>query len=130
MVVHSKWSFKRSGRLYKFDCIYLFPFILEEFWDFEMFIYFQIQKFCGNDDTTRLLPLLIGGYKVIILTPQLLENNFIDNEIDGVEEFSMFVFDECHHAQKEDTYNKIMARYCKAKLSRKSVRLPQVGLLS
>ena len=21
MVVHSKWSFKRSGRLYKFDCI-------------------------------------------------------------------------------------------------------------
>ena len=21
MVVHSKWSFKRSGRLHKFDCI-------------------------------------------------------------------------------------------------------------
>ena len=95
-----------------------------------MFILFQIQKFCGNDDTTRLLPLLIGDYKVIILTPQLLENNFIDNEIDGVEKFSMFVFDECHHAQKEDTYNKIMARYCKAKLLRKNVQLPQVGLLS
>ena len=27
MVVHSKWSFKRSGRLHKFDCIYIYIYI-------------------------------------------------------------------------------------------------------
>ncbi|KAI8514011.1 ATP-dependent RNA helicase ddx58 [Branchiostoma belcheri] len=65
-------------------------------------------------------------HDVIILTAQVLENALRDGLI-TLDTFSMLIFDECHHCQKNDPYNAIMTRYIKQKWEEKSgTRLPQI----
>ncbi|XP_078588697.1 antiviral innate immune response receptor RIG-I-like [Branchiostoma floridae x Branchiostoma japonicum] len=68
----------------------------------------------------------LPDYDVIILTAQVLENALRDERI-TLDTFSMLIFDECHHCQKNDPYNAIMTRYIKQKVERKSsISLPQI----
>ncbi|XP_078659837.1 antiviral innate immune response receptor RIG-I-like isoform X1 [Branchiostoma floridae x Branchiostoma belcheri] len=65
-------------------------------------------------------------HDVIILTAQVLENALRDGLI-TLDTFSMLIFDECHHCQKNDPYNAIMTRYIKQKWGEDSgTRLPQI----
>ncbi|KAI8494527.1 ATP-dependent RNA helicase ddx58 [Branchiostoma belcheri] len=65
-------------------------------------------------------------HDVIILTAQVLENALRDGLI-TLDTFTMLIFDECHHCQKNDPYNAIMTRYIKQKWEEKSgTRLPQI----
>eukprot|EP00058_Branchiostoma_floridae_P013941 XP_002599429.1 hypothetical protein BRAFLDRAFT_106572 [Branchiostoma floridae] len=64
-------------------------------------------------------------HDVIILTAQVLENALRD-ELITLDTFSMLIFDECHHCQKNDPYNAIMTTYIKQKVEQSSARLPQI----
>ncbi|XP_066278582.1 antiviral innate immune response receptor RIG-I-like [Branchiostoma lanceolatum] len=67
----------------------------------------------------------LPDYDVIILTAQVLENALRD-ELITLDTFSMLIFDECHHCQKNDPYNAIMTRYIKQKVEKTGTRLPQI----
>ncbi|XP_035673073.1 antiviral innate immune response receptor RIG-I-like [Branchiostoma floridae] len=67
----------------------------------------------------------LPDYDVIILTAQVLENALMD-ELITLDTFSMLIFDECHHCQKNDPYNAIMTRYINQKVEQSSARLPQI----
>ncbi|CAH1258806.1 DDX58 [Branchiostoma lanceolatum] len=67
----------------------------------------------------------LPDYDVIILTAQVLENALRD-ELISLDTFSMLIFDECHHCQKNDPYNAIMTRYIKQKVEKSGTRLPQI----
>ncbi|CAH1791869.1 unnamed protein product, partial [Owenia fusiformis] len=85
---------------------------------------YQTYKICGDDDEREMLNDYMHQYDIFVLTPQILENH-LEKESVKISDFSLFVFDECHHATKEDVYNKIMYRYRKLKLQ-KAKDLPQI----
>ncbi|CAH1258815.1 DDX58 [Branchiostoma lanceolatum] len=80
-----------------------------------------------SGETNAVLPVgeTLPDYDVIILTAQVLENALRD-ELITLDTFSMLIFDECHHCQKNDPYNAIMTRYIKQKVEKSGTRLPQI----
>ncbi|XP_078588696.1 antiviral innate immune response receptor RIG-I-like [Branchiostoma floridae x Branchiostoma japonicum] len=80
-----------------------------------------------SGETTADIPVgeTLPDYDVIILTAQVLENALRD-ELITLDTFSMLIFDECHHCQKNDPYNAIMTRYIKQKVEQSSARRPQI----
>ncbi|XP_035673076.1 antiviral innate immune response receptor RIG-I-like [Branchiostoma floridae] len=81
-----------------------------------------------SGETTADIPVgeTLPDYDVIILTAQVLENALRD-ELITLDTFSMLIFDEYHHCQKNDPCNAIMTRYIKQKVERKSsISLPQI----
>ena len=63
------------------------------------------------------------------MTPQILVDalNRNNDGIDSLAQFSLLVFDECHHTFKGHAYNKIMNFYLDEKFMQLSPNLPQVG---
>lgn len=64
------------------------------------------------------------------MTPQILVNH-IERKHVGFEDFTLFIFDECHHTVKGEQYNTIMRQYIQAKRKRHTepVKLPQVYIM-
>lgn len=64
------------------------------------------------------------------MTPQLLVNNIkrADEWSVRIDDFTLLVFDECHHAMGFSSYNNIMACYRRKlfKHERPNINLPQV----
>ncbi|XP_078667982.1 ATP-dependent RNA helicase DHX58-like isoform X2 [Branchiostoma floridae x Branchiostoma belcheri] len=65
---------------------------------------------------------------IIILTAQILENHLSRTDQERVElsDFSLMIFDECHHTQKENVYNKIMGRFMLQKFDQPGRPRPQI----
>ena len=70
--------------------------------------------------------------QIVVVTPAIVNNALAEGKIQGLDAFTLMVFDECHHTDGEHAYNKIMSKYVDAKLKRRDPRpkLPQVGLIS
>ena len=66
---------------------------------------------------------------IFVVTAQILLNALKEGKIESVLEFSLIVFDECHHSNKQHMYNEIMSRYLDLKLRENvdSSKLPQVS---
>ncbi|WAR22432.1 DDX58-like protein [Mya arenaria] len=65
---------------------------------------------------------------IFVVTAQILVNALKAKKIESVREFSLIVFDECHHSNKQHMYNEVMARYLHLKLREKvdSSEMPQI----
>nr|KAG5696754.1 hypothetical protein BaRGS_013563 [Batillaria attramentaria] len=63
-------------------------------------------------------------YKILVLTPKILENHLTPDKIPSLEAFSLIIFDECHHTRKGEPYNSVMKSYLKSK--KKGQRMPQI----
>ncbi|XP_066277596.1 ATP-dependent RNA helicase DHX58-like [Branchiostoma lanceolatum] len=71
---------------------------------------------------------LVEQKSLIILTAQILENHLNRDDEEKVElsDFSLMIFDECHHTKKENVYNKIMGRVILQKFRQPHLPLPQI----
>ena len=85
----------------------------------------QLQSVGLQGDSNESLNLRLPMYNVFVLTPQILLNALQNGDVKSLSEFTLIVFDECHHANKNHPYNGIMRCYFQEKQQRK-VNLPQV----
>ena len=62
------------------------------------------------------------------MTPQILVDALsrTTDRIESLTQFTLLVFDECHHTTKGHAYNKIMNFYMDEKFNQQSLNLPQV----
>ena len=60
-----------------------------------------------------------------MVTAQILVNALAEKDV-KIQQFSLMVFDECHHAHAKHSYNQIMFHYLDLKLSSAHFVLPQV----
>ncbi|KAK2916197.1 hypothetical protein Q8A67_000571 [Cirrhinus molitorella] len=89
---------------------------------------YKVTAISGDSDQKDLFGILVKDSDLVICTAQILENALINTEEEKhveLTDFTLLVIDECHHAQKESVYNKIMGRYVEKKV-RKEGNLPQI----
>eukprot|EP00058_Branchiostoma_floridae_P024799 XP_002610289.1 hypothetical protein BRAFLDRAFT_93024 [Branchiostoma floridae] len=74
---------------------------------------------------------IVESNDITVATPQILLNALLEKTV-KITDFSLIVFDECHHTKKDASYNKIMAEYLKIKLADplSQANLPQIVGLS
>ncbi|KAL3863071.1 hypothetical protein ACJMK2_004848 [Sinanodonta woodiana] len=65
---------------------------------------------------------------ILVVTAQLLLNSLMEGEIKSITQFSLLIFDECHHCHDDHAYNKIMQLYRDIKLTPEAdtSSLPQI----
>ncbi|XP_052770381.1 antiviral innate immune response receptor RIG-I-like [Mya arenaria] len=91
---------------------------------------FRTKVFSGN--VHRLKKQMLWDFlekrDIFVVTAQILVNALKAKKIESVREFSLIVFDECHHSNKQHMYNEVMARYLHLKLREKvdSSEMPQI----
>ncbi|XP_052772384.1 ATP-dependent RNA helicase DHX58-like isoform X2 [Mya arenaria] len=91
---------------------------------------YRTKVFSGN--VHRLKKQMLWDFlerrDIFVVTAQLFLNALKAKNIESVREFSLIVFDECHHSNKQHMYNEIMSRYLDLKLREKveSSELPQI----
>lgn len=66
-------------------------------------------------------------FLVLVVTPAILNNYFEASSEASIGDFTLLIFDECHHAKEAHPYNTLLEHYYKAKGS--SGVLPQVSTL-
>ncbi|XP_038046269.1 antiviral innate immune response receptor RIG-I-like [Patiria miniata] len=73
---------------------------------------------------------LLEKKDVLVMTAQILVNSLQggkdDNDRMELSKIGLLILDECHHCQKGDPYNEIMAEYCTLKLSAPDKERPQI----
>ncbi|ESO90314.1 hypothetical protein LOTGIDRAFT_164234 [Lottia gigantea] len=79
----------------------------------------------GESGFSTQLHTAFDFYNIVVLTPQILDNNLKDGKIKSLSEFSLLILDECHHTRKGEPYNNLMKKYLKAKNARED-GLPQI----
>ena len=99
----------------------------------ERFELFLGQKYSVSDisgaNSDIPLKYILQNHEVVVLTAQILVNALKeDKELRvNLSDISLLFFDECHHANKEHSYNKIMENYVALKLQPGNrCKLPQV----
>ncbi|KAK3611674.1 hypothetical protein CHS0354_012045 [Potamilus streckersoni] len=96
----------------------------------ELLINYRIQAISGDTKRNKGISLedSVDRHDILVLTAQLLLNSLMNGEIKSITQFSLMIFDECHHCHDEHSYNKIMQYYLDIKLrSGKNVSsLPQI----
>jgi len=82
----------------------------------------------GDQDSKLPLRELTPQYDVIVMTPQIMQNSLLDCDVTSLSLFTLLIFDECHHTNKNHPYNGIMGHYIDEKLEaekmQKTVSLP------
>uniref|UniRef100_UPI00359018D0 ATP-dependent RNA helicase DHX58-like isoform X2 n=1 Tax=Myxine glutinosa TaxID=7769 RepID=UPI00359018D0 len=92
---------------------------------------FKVTRVSGEAHHKGNLGIGLQNNDVIICTAQILENALVGGDQDDnmsritLNDFSLLIFDECHHTTKDDVYNKIMARYLECKHDGEK-HLPQI----
>lgn len=83
-----------------------------------------------EDRTECTFSNVMKVYNVFFMTPQLFVNNLRRNDEFkvNIDDFTLLVFDECHHTMRFDAYNNIMAFYRLKKFQSATSKpiLPQV----
>lgn len=88
----------------------------------------KIKVITGEKQRTESLQNLscwIEKKDVLVITAQILVNALAMGDVQ-IEDFSLIVFDECHHSHAKHPYNQIMAYYLDLKLEDKHKQLPQI----
>ena len=70
--------------------------------------------------------LMLDNTDVFFMTPQILQNNLNIGKV-RMTDFSLLIFDECHHARKKEPYNMLMKMYMMTRNEQRGAKLPQVG---
>ncbi|XP_070541294.1 ATP-dependent RNA helicase DHX58-like [Ptychodera flava] len=90
---------------------------------------YKVSKICGETAVKVSFMELVKNNDIVILTAQILGNalrNGDGGEKLSLTDFSLLIFDECHHTQKGEVYNSIMSQYLTEKHEKQSGRLPQI----
>jgi len=86
----------------------------------------------GDQDSKLPLHDLTPKYDVLVMTPQIMQNAMIERDVTSLSLFTLLIFDECHHTNKNHPYNGIMGHYIDEKFkaektaARAKAELPQV----
>ena len=93
---------------------------------------YSVGEISGANSTEIPLKYLLQNHKIIVMTAQILVNALNSKtreESVKLDDISLLLFDECHHAHKEHSYNRIMERYLALKSQAgRQHNLPQVQL--
>lgn len=82
-----------------------------------------------GEETKDKAPLtdMVKDNQLVCLTPQILVDS-LKSGIGSLSQFTLFVFDECHHAKEGHPCQRVMDLYLDEKLEQGNhARLPQVG---
>lgn len=108
--------------------------VLQQKERFEAFLgdKYPVGEISGANSTEIPLKYLLQKHEVVVMTAQILVNALnskTKEERVELSDISLLLFDECHHADKEHSYNRIMERYLALKTQAgKQHSLPQVYL--
>uniref|UniRef100_W5N4D3 RNA helicase n=1 Tax=Lepisosteus oculatus TaxID=7918 RepID=W5N4D3_LEPOC len=89
---------------------------------------YAIAHISGDSDQKDFFAKVVQDNDIIICTAQILENALKNTEEEkhvNLTDFTLLIFDECHHTHKDAVYNKIMECFLAMKLQRQG-DLPQV----
>ena len=91
---------------------------------------YPVVDISGAKATEVPLKYLLKSHSIFVMTAQILVNALNSKNKEeqvNLEEISLLLFDECHHAHKEHPYSRIMERYLAFKKQpRHQGPLPQV----
>ena len=97
-----------------------------------LFDSYDITDISGANAQEKLLDEIIQENDVIVLTAQILVDALKSKRV-NISDFSLLIFDECHHTDKGHPYNDIMLRYLEIKFpwhgsphQTEMERLPQI----
>ena len=90
--------------------------VLQQKERFEAFLgdEYPVGEISGANATEIPLKYLLKNQKVVVMTAQILVNalnNKNKEERVDLSDITLLLFDECHHADKEHSYNRIMEKY-------------------
>ena len=90
--------------------------VLQQKERFEAFLgdKYSVGEISGANATEIPLKYLLQNHKIVVMTAQILVNALNSkNKEERVDlsDITLLLFDECHHADKEHSYNKIMEKY-------------------
>ncbi|XP_063041102.1 probable ATP-dependent RNA helicase DHX58 [Engraulis encrasicolus] len=89
---------------------------------------YQVSPISGDSEEKNFFGCVVKDSDVVICTAQILQNaltNMEEGKHADLTDFTLLIIDECHHTNKDHTYNKIMAQYVKSKMKGER-RLPQI----
>lgn len=90
--------------------------VLQQKERFEAFLgdKYSVGEISGANATEIPLKYLLQNHKIVVMTAQILVNALNSkNKEERVDlsDITLLLFDECHHADKEHSYNRIMEKY-------------------
>ncbi|XP_005104367.1 antiviral innate immune response receptor RIG-I [Aplysia californica] len=87
---------------------------------------YEVLKVTGGEYGCLEVHGLIKKYDVVVMTPQILLNHLNAVPNSSLKILTLIIFDECHHTQKNEIYNKLMQAYHKTKEETGGEKLPQI----
>ena len=106
--------------------------VLQQKERFEAFLgdKYTVGEISGANATEIPLKYLLQNQNIVVMTAQILVNALNSKnkeETVDLRDITLLLFDECHHADKEHSYNRIMEKYLALKSQAGTQhRLPQV----
>lgn len=79
----------------------------------------------GDDSNNRIKSSMENGHNIIVCTAGKLLDDQNHGRI-SLSDFSLVIFDECHHTRKKSPYAELMITFIEHKLRGEEVKLPQV----
>ncbi|XP_062594925.1 antiviral innate immune response receptor RIG-I-like [Saccostrea cucullata] len=78
-----------------------------------------------REESLQNLSCWVQKKDILVITAQILVNALAVGDV-KIEDFTLIVFDECHHSHAKHPYNQIMAHYLDLKLEDRHRQLPQI----